>query len=173
MDASALPPKSFWLIGFGMFFLLGLLLFGWSLSDNPAAQPIRYNHAVHVASGLACVDCHAGAREQVKASLPGIDTCLVCHAEPLTDSPEEEKIRTFAAAGEEIPWRQVTRVPADIYFSHRRHVALAGLECTDCHGPMETLTEPPRHTFRPVTMDACVGCHEQRNTENDCNRCHR
>lgn len=173
METHGLGPKASWLIGFGVFFVLGWLLFGWAFSDNPSPQPIRYNHAVHISSGLACEDCHVGARNQVHATLPGIDTCLMCHEEAMTDSPEEEKIRAFAAAGQEIPWTRVTRVPAHVYFSHRRHVALGGLDCADCHGAMETRTEPPRRPFGAVTMEACTECHAQRNVDNDCNRCHR
>lgn len=165
--------KASWMGGFGLFFGLGYFLLGWALSGNPFSQPIRYNHAVHVANGMTCVDCHTGARDQIRATLPTIDTCLACHGEALTASVEEEKIRTLARAGQPIAWRQITRVPAHVYFSHRRHVALGGLECADCHGPMETRTEPPQHPFRSMTMDACMQCHEQRKVPNDCNDCHR
>lgn len=173
MEAPAPAQKSAWLVGFGVFFGLGYFLLGWAFSSHSPTQPIRYNHAVHIANGLNCVDCHAGARDGVHATLPSLDTCLMCHAEALTESPEEEKIRSFAASHEEIPWRQVTRVPAHVYFSHRRHVALGGLECADCHGAMEARTEPPRRAFRPVTMDSCIACHQQKGLRNDCNDCHR
>lgn len=165
--------KASWLLGFALFFGLGWFLFGRVWPGDSPSQPLRYNHAVHIANGMTCVDCHAGARDQVRATLPGLDTCLLCHQEAVTENPEEEKIRAFAAAGQEIPWAPVTRVPRHVYFSHRRHVAVAGLECADCHGPMETRTEPPRRPFRPLTMDACMNCHEQRKVDNDCNRCHR
>lgn len=173
MEPPARSHKAFWLSGFGVFFGLGSLLFGWAFSDNPPRQPIRYNHAVHIASGLTCLDCHSGAQDQVHATLPTLDTCLMCHQEPLTESIEEETIQKFASTGQPIPWRRITRVPADVYFSHRRHVALAGLECAVCHGAMEALTEPPQHPFLPVTMDACLECHEKGKVQNDCNRCHR
>ena len=173
MDFPLPLSKGPWLAGFAVFFLLGLALFGRDPSPNPSSQPIRYNHAVHIASGMTCTDCHSGARDAVQATLPGLDTCLMCHQEPVTESAEEEKIRAFAAAGEEIPWHQVTHVPRHVYFSHRRHVALGGLECAECHGPMETRTEPPRRPFRTLDMDACLNCHEQRKVDNDCNRCHR
>lgn len=173
MIRRAARQKAPWLAGFVAFFALGSVLFGRLLSDNAHEQPIAYNHAVHIANGMDCTDCHAGARDQVRATLPDIDTCLMCHAEAVSQSAEEAKIRSFAAAGQQIPWHQLTRVPAHVYFSHRRHVALGGLECADCHGPMETRTEPPRAPFRPVTMDACVDCHQQRKVGNDCNACHR
>jgi hypothetical protein len=159
--------------GFLLFFALGLLLFQWILAGNPGEQPIEYNHAVHIESGLECTECHAGAQDQARATLPTLDTCLLCHSEPLTESPEEEKIVALAAAGQEAPWIQLTRVPGHVYFSHRRHVALGELECSQCHGPMETLTRPPERPFRALDMDDCMECHEQRSIRNDCNDCHR
>lgn len=167
------PPRASWLVGFAVFFAVGYVLLGRVLPGNPSSQPIRFNHTLHVSNGLACDDCHAGARQAEKATLPGLETCLGCHQEALGSSPEEAKIRGFGRAGREIPWVQLTRVPSHVYFSHRRHVTLGGLACADCHGPMENRTEPPRRPFRAMTMAACQGCHEQRKVSNDCNACHR
>ncbi len=173
MDLLPQTKKMSWLAGFGLFFGLGFLLFGTVFSSNSPQQPIRYNHAIHVANGLACEDCHVGARTSERATLPGLDTCLGCHREPLTKSTEEEKIRVIERSGQEIAWVQVTRVPRHVYFSHRRHVSLAGLNCSECHGAMEKRTEPPSRPFRPMTMDACIECHQQRKASHDCNDCHR
>lgn len=173
MDRIEPSKKTSWLLGFGVFFGLGFLLFRGVLSGDSPVQPIRYNHAVHIANGLACEDCHVGARTSEKATLPGVDTCLSCHKDPLTKSAEEEKVRAFARASQEIPWVQVTRVPRHVYFSHRRHVALAGMKCSECHGLMEVRTEPPARPFRPMTMKACIECHQQRKARYDCNDCHR
>jgi len=159
--------------GFLLLFGLGLFFFQWISATNPGGQPIEYNHAVHIANGLECTDCHTGARDQAKATLPGLDTCLLCHAEPLSESREEEKIRTLAEAGEEIAWSQLTRVPSHVYFSHRRHVALAQVECGECHGAMDTLTRPPTRPLRTLSMEACMDCHQERAIRNDCNDCHR
>jgi len=168
------PSKSAsWLLGFGVFFGLGSVLFGTVWSGKAPTQPILFNHAIHVSSGLTCEDCHAGALTKEKATLPGLDICLGCHQEAVTPKPEEEKIRAFARAGREIPWAQLTRIPAHVYFSHRRHVTLGGMKCAECHGPMENLTEPPRRPFRPLNMDDCVQCHQQRKASYDCNDCHR
>lgn len=171
-----IPPhwkNSSAVFGFAIFFGLGYFLFIWAFSPNPPSQPIRYNHQVHIASGLTCVDCHTGAQDQAAATLPTLDACMMCHSEPVTDSPEEEKIRQFAKAGQEIPWRRINRVPAHVFFSHRRHVALGGLTCAECHGPMEKLTEPPQRPFRVLSMEACLDCHQQRKVDSDCARCHR
>jgi hypothetical protein len=165
--------KKTWLLGFGVTTGLGFVLFGAIWPASGPLQPIRFNHALHVSNGLTCDDCHAGARTHERATLPVLDTCLTCHREPLTKSPEEEKIRTFDRASQEIPWLQVTHVPRHVYFSHQRHVSLGGLKCSECHGTMEKRTEPPTRSFRPMTMEACIGCHQQRNVRHDCNDCHR
>ncbi len=159
--------------GFAAFFGLGLFFFGKVLSGNPANQPIRFNHAVHVTNGMACEDCHVGARAAERATIPGIDICMGCHAEALTKSPEEEKIRAIAQMGNEIPWVQITHVPRHVYFSHRRHAALGNLNCADCHGAMDKRSEPPGRPFRAMDMNGCIDCHEQRKVSHDCNDCHR
>lgn len=161
-------------MGFVTFLAMGYLA-GWIYLDPSPQQPIRYNHAVHISNGITCLDCHTGAREQARATLPTLETCLVCHAEPVSEkvNVEEQKIRLLAKAGKGAAWTQLMRVPSHIYFSHRRHVALGGIECQVCHGPMETLTEPPQRVFRPMTMEACQECHAKSNARNDCNDCHR
>lgn len=173
MNLAAQIKSNSWLLGFGVFFSGGLLFFGFAFSGHHPPQPIRFNHAIHVSNGLACEDCHVGARTQEKATLPGLDTCLGCHQEAVTDKPEEEKIRHFARSNQEIRWIQITRVPVHVYFSHRRHVALGGLKCVQCHGAVETQTEPPQRPFRSLAMQDCIDCHQQRKVSNDCNDCHR
>lgn len=161
-----------WTSGFVTFLALGYLA-GWMFLGSPVNQPIRYNHSVHIGNGMTCVDCHVGAREQARATLPTLETCMMCHSEPLTDKPEEQKIRTLAEAGQPLVWTQLTRVPRHVYFSHRRHATIGKIECQVCHGPMDTLTEPPRRVFRAMTMEACQNCHAQNNARNDCTDCHR
>jgi menaquinone reductase, multiheme cytochrome c subunit len=166
-----LSPSRPLLAGFGVLALFQAVLY---VRGNPdAAQPIAFNHAKHVASGLGCTDCHTGAETRERATIPGIEVCMGCHATALSESAEEARLRSVAAAGEDLAWRQVTRVPAHVYFSHRRHVALAGLECSVCHGPMETLTAPPRAPFRVMSMDSCIECHRKSQVRAECNDCHR
>jgi hypothetical protein len=161
-----------WLAGFGSFALLGAVFF--QRDSTPAgAQPIAFNHAKHISSGMSCTDCHTGAESQANATVPALAFCLTCHENPLTESAEEKKIGAFAKAGIEPPWQPLPRVPPHVYFSHRRHVQLAGLECAACHGPMDKATAPPRALFRPLNMDDCLRCHNERRARTDCNDCHR
>lgn len=159
--------------GFGLFFVLGGATFVGLQHAATLKQPIAFNHAKHVSNGLACTDCHTGVETQAKATLPSVEVCIGCHQAALTASAEEERIRTAAAAGQELNWVQLTQTPAHVFFSHRRHVAVAHLPCTECHGPMEQATKPPERPFRVFKMAACIGCHQQHRVNADCNDCHR
>lgn len=161
------------LAGFGLSFFLGVVISLSNHSGPPAAQPIFFNHAKHMENGMSCTDCHAGAQSQVHATLPNLATCLSCHETALTPSVEEQKIRLLAAERKDLAWRQLTRVPAHVYFSHRRHVQLGGLDCATCHGPMEKATAPPSRAFRALTMQTCLECHQKSRARTDCNDCHR
>lgn len=161
------------LLGFAVFFGLGFLVFGRVFLAANREQPIRFNHAIHVSNGMNCEDCHTGARTAEKATIPGIDTCMGCHAEALTKNPEEQKIQVLAQAGKAIAWVQITQVPRHVYFSHKRHAALGSLDCSECHGPMDKRVSPPTHSFRAMDMKGCIDCHKQRKVRYDCNDCHR
>lgn len=137
------------------------------------AQPIAFNHARHIQNGMTCTDCHSGAQNQAHAALPPLSTCLVCHETALTKSAEEEKVRALAVAGKEFQWTQLTRLSPHVYFSHRRHVGVAKLDCSLCHGPVEKASFPPRRALRAMTMDTCIECHQKSGARTDCNDCHR
>ncbi len=153
--------------------IVGTALLFHAASPGPAAQPIQFNHAKHLANGLNCTDCHSGAETQAKATLPQLETCAACHASPLGSSAEEAKLRKVVEAGTPLRWVQHTSVPPHVYFSHRRHVGIAKLACETCHGPMSKLTSPPVRSLRPPTMSGCINCHQQKNVATDCNDCHR
>lgn len=137
-------------------------------------QPIAFNHRLHTQDqGLTCVTCHLHVETGEQAGRPPTGVCIGCHETALTESTEEEKIRTFAAAGEQIPWVRLTWLPDHVYFSHRRHVAVAGIDCATCHGPMQVRTTPPARPLKTVSMSSCMDCHEKKGASLDCNACHR
>lgn len=141
---------------------------------KPGGQPIAYNHRLHVKDQeISCVTCHRQVETAEVAGRPPLAVCLECHEAAITDNPEEHKIQEYAAAGTEIPWVRVTWLPSHVYFSHRRHVAVAGLACATCHGPMEERTTPPERPLRSLSMSMCLDCHEKSEASLDCNACHR
>jgi c(7)-type cytochrome triheme protein len=98
---------------------------------------------------------------------------MTCHVAPLTKSPEEEKIRKYSAKGEKMAWQRIYRMPGDVLFSHRRHVALAKVECSTCHGNMAEQATPPARPLVNQTMEWCIACHQEKRASVDCNACHR
>lgn len=68
--------------------------------DPRVVQPIRFSHAKHTTAGLDCVICHPTVQEEAFAGLPPLETCMLCHSSPVTQSAEEEKLRALAAKGE-------------------------------------------------------------------------
>jgi len=136
-------------------------------------QPIEFNHNKHKQAGLACTDCHTTVFDQASAGLPDLATCLTCHESAVTESKEEEKIRTIAASGGGLEWSPVTRLPQDVYFSHRRHAKLGKLDCIVCHGPVSESVKPPGWPTLPMRMSNCLDCHQKRHANMDCYGCHR
>lgn len=146
----------------------------WAMAPRPVTQPIAFNHSLHVGDvGLDCTECHSYVLTGARATIPNVEECGMCHAEALTESEEEQRLVAFVESGEPIPWRKVYRVPDHVYFSHRRHAAIAGIECERCHGPMAERTLPVTRPAVRLTMDACIECHDQSGVTNDCITCHR
>jgi predicted CXXCH cytochrome family protein len=162
------------MLGAGLALLVGLATaqIVWSAQQG---QPIAFNHKAHVSQGLDCAICHLYVREQAFATLPRIEICLMCHSEKVSDSPEEAKIREFAAKKEPLKWVRLYRLSPDAaaYFSHRRHVTLGNIECATCHGPMAERTTPPAKALVSFSMDFCIACHEQKKVATTCVSCHR
>ncbi len=153
---------------------IGVLLVGYGPAAA-ATQPIAFNHKAHVSKGLDCAICHRYVREQAFATLPTIETCLMCHSAKMSDNPEEAKIREFAKRGEPLRWQRLYAIPADaaVYFSHRRHVTFGNIPCATCHGAMAERTTPPGRALVRFDMDTCIACHQQKKVSTACVTCHR
>lgn len=153
------------------------ILLVWAVypDQSSVVQPIAYNHKVHIEEGgLECTDCHRYVEKMAAATIPGIEICQDCHGdEPISDSPEEIKLLKYIEKDSEIPWKRIYELPDHVYFSHRRHIVLGELDCSDCHGNVAELTAPARYPYLPVTMDNCINCHELHKVSTDCLACHR
>ncbi|UCE05119.1 MAG: cytochrome c3 family protein [bacterium] len=145
-----------------------------TLRGENIKQPLQYNHKKHVEdAGLGCPDCHQYVENLAAAGMPRTSTCLECHAEALTEGTEEQKFLELAANGNEIRWQPVYKMPADVYFSHQRHVTIAEIECETCHGNIAELTTPPKRPAVKLSMKYCMKCHEEMKADNDCLACHK
>lgn len=152
------------------------IVYGFAVRAERVIQPIEFNHVVHLDdAGISCEECHTNAARSVYAGLPGKDMCLDCHDidEEADSHPEKDKLFVFDESDEDIPWRRVAVTRPDVYFSHRRHVTSAKLDCLECHVDQRTLSIPPRTIRLVMSMDACIECHEQSDASTDCLACHR
>jgi hypothetical protein len=155
--------------------LLAVLLtvvIGGCESAPPVVQPIRFNHQAHTSKGLSCVFCHRYVKTASFAGIPDITVCATCHRGAITRNPEGEKVRQHVLQRENIAWRRIYQVPSYVYFSHRRHVTLGGIECASCHGSIKDSTSPQTRPAVVFTMDRCVTCHDQHKANTDCYACH-
>ncbi|HWP99261.1 MAG TPA: cytochrome c3 family protein [Vicinamibacterales bacterium] len=141
-----------------------LLLPAW-----PIAQPVAFNHARH--GGLACAVCHRGVETSSRAGLPDGGVCAKCHATPPRGEDPARWEEFLAPDGAR--WVRVTRVPDHVLFSHRRHVSLARLECSSCHGDIGRRVAPPARAPVRLDMSGCLSCHRREGASEDCAACHR
>lgn len=139
-------------------------------------QPVAYNHKAHIDAGMECPACHTGAQEGTHAGIPPTEKCALCHkpGRPYPKTPDD--LAFFLKAGKEIPWTQLHRTRRHVYFSHQRHVTLAGIDCEKCHGIVKKKTTPfDRAAFpaRQAGMNLCIDCHRKEKVTTDCMACHR
>jgi hypothetical protein len=145
-------------------------------------QPIAFNHKVHIEqAGLSCPECHQFVTSQHYAGLPSKYICFDCH-DPDADEDDSEAdafnpkfadLMAFGKTDGDIPWHRVTINREDVFFSHRRHVTAAKLDCRECHKDMPDRTSPPTRGPVQMSMDTCINCHEQNAASVDCVSCHR
>lgn len=162
--------------------LAALLLVGCNMVSNQQGyepeQPIAYSHAVHAGQRqIDCLYCHFGAERSRHAGVPPAQVCMNCHSQVKRDSPEVQKIEAAVESGIPIAWTRVHRFPDHAYFDHSRHVAVAGIRCQSCHGPVETMTRVRQ--VKSMSMGFCLDCHRTSKQpgnglapSTDCSACH-
>ena len=156
--------------------ILGFFISIFWARDNSRGefvQPIAYNHKIHVKEvGFACTDCHVNVESHARASIPNIGICRDCHDDIEVENPEERKVAEHVNNDVKIKWIQIHTVPDYVYFSHRRHVKLAQIECQTCHGDVSQMETPFVKPFTSIKMSWCIDCHARQGVTNDCYACH-
>lgn len=164
-------------IGFVAFFAssaaIALLRAGTATPAAGGEQPVAFNHRMHVQDlGLECSECHAFYESEAFSGLPTAEDCAMCHAEPLGSSPEEAALVALIESGRAIAWKPLFRQPAHVFYSHRRHVVQAEIDCQECHGGIGESERPPLRVT-PIDMDDCLDCHAREGASVACTACHR
>ncbi|MEC7646090.1 MAG: c-type cytochrome [Bacteroidota bacterium] len=153
----------------------GLMGVGVTTSYQPA-QPIEFSHKVHAGqNGIDCNYCHSSARKSKHSGIPSANVCMNCHTYinegAITGTDEIQKIydavgfdpqtRTYIEGYEQQPieWVRIHNLPDHAYFNHSQHVVAGGIECQECHGPVEEMDV--LYQYAPLTMDWCIECHRE------------
>jgi hypothetical protein len=146
-----------------------------SPEGDPRAQPIPFRHDLHAGTNqIPCEYCHSSADRSVDAGIPAVQVCAGCHiagGQPLfrRDSAGIKLLVEYWNRGRPIPWVRIHDLPDHAHFPHMRHIK-AGLECQECHGPVDTMPEIVQQ--QPLWMGWCIQCHRERQVRTDCAICH-
>lgn len=130
------------------------------------SQPIAFSHALHAGQyEIACQYCHTGVEIGKSANIPSANICMNCHTHIQNVggkegvSPEIQKIYNAVEKNQPIEWVRVHNLPDLAYFNHAQHVAVGGIECQTCHGPIQEMEVVGQHSS--LTMGWCIDCHRQ------------
>ncbi|MFJ1430809.1 c-type cytochrome [Capnocytophaga canimorsus] len=154
-------------------------------------HPIHYSHKIHAGDNqIDCKFCHSSARVSKTAGIPSLNVCMNCH-ETISEYNGEEDLangytkefytgeikklykavgwdeekREYTGKTEPVRWVRVHNLPDFAYFNHSQHVTVAGVQCQECHGPVEEMEILHQHA--PLTMGWCVECHRKTEVKMD------
>ena len=137
----------------------GLYTVGIQQNYQPT-QPIAFSHKIHAGQyEIDCNYCHTGVNISKSANIPSVNICMNCHNAIETDKPEIQKILTAYEENRPIEWVRVHNLPDLAYFNHKQHVAVGGLDCATCHGPIEEMDVV--YQYSELTMGWCINCHRE------------
>ena len=137
----------------------GLYTVGIQQNYQPT-QPIAFSHKIHAGQyEIDCNYCHTGVNISKSANIPSVNICMNCHNTIHTDRPEVQKILTAYEENRPIEWVRVHNLPDLSYFNHSQHVAVGGIECNTCHGPIEEMDIV--YQYAELTMGWCINCHRE------------
>lgn len=152
----------------------GLYTIGVQQGYQPK-QPIAFSHQLHAGQyEIECQYCHTGVEIGKSANIPSANICMNCHTHIQNVggkegiSKEIQKIYDAVDNNQPIEWVRIHNLPDLAYFNHSQHVAVGGLECQTCHGPIEEMEVVYQHSS--LTMGWCIDCHRQTDIKSEGNQ---
>jgi hypothetical protein len=120
-------------------------------------QPVQFSHQHHVGGmGIDCRYCHTSVEKAAVAGIPPTQTCMNCHSQIWSTSPELEPVRESFRSGRSLEWVRVHDLPEFVYFNHSAHVN-KGMGCSSCHGRVDRM--PLVWQEKSLQMEWCLECH--------------
>lgn len=150
--------------------LAALVFLSWALfeldrsvyatrASEAREQPVPFSHAHHVGGlGIDCRYCHTSVETSSFAGIPPTKTCMNCHQQIWSTSPELEPVRESFRTGRSIEWTRVHDLPDFVYFDHSIHVK-KGVGCETCHGRVDRM--PLTWQEASLRMAWCLDCHRE------------
>jgi hypothetical protein len=144
--------------GLGMWLLLEVNRTPYVTNAGVARiQPVQFSHQHHVGGlGLDCRYCHTSVEKAAVAGIPPTKTCMNCHSQIWSTSPELEPVRQSFRTGDSLEWIRVHDLPEFAYFDHSAHVN-KGMGCSTCHGRVDRM--PLVWQEKSLQMEWCLECH--------------
>ncbi len=176
--------------------------------DYQPSQMVAYDHSLHAGTmEIDCRYCHNSVEKSKHAGLPTTNVCMNCHAmvhETKAGTGKEEIAKLHTAAGydadkmaynldkkgnvitgDPIVWNKAHNLPDHVFFSHKQHVNVGGVDCMQCHGDVKTYTLGRVSTLEEInalvddnadlglvkltkpllTMGWCIECHDKKQIE--------
>ncbi len=125
----------------------------------PVAQPVAFQHNLHVAQlGIDCRYCHTTVEVAAAATVPDTQTCMSCHSQIRVGTPELAVVAASWELDTPIPWNKVHNLPDYAYFNHSAHVN-SGVGCSTCHGQIDQMAGIWKN--ESLTMGWCMDCHRE------------
>ena len=160
----------------GLKFVYDLLMGVGVTTNYQPAQPIAFSHEIHAGiNGVDCNYCHTSARHSKHSGIPSANVCMNCHTYISEGSKygTTEIAKIYEAVGfdpdsrqyiegyeqKPIEWVRIHNLPDHAYFNHSQHVVAGGLECQECHGPVEEMEV--LYQYSELTMGWCIECHRE------------
>ncbi len=153
-------------------------------------QPIHYSHRIHAGENkIECKYCHSSARVSKHSGIPSLNVCMNCHKsiyqvaeETLEEGKKEYGVdynkeikKLYAAVGwdeenqkytgesQPVEWIRIHNLPDFAYFNHSQHHIVGGIQCQECHGPVEEMEI--MYQYSSLTMGWCINCHRETNVK--------
>lgn len=157
----------------GILFILVIAGFNYTVKTARAVgvhqgyaptQPIAFSHKLHAGTNqIQCQTCHTGVERSKSANIPSTNICMNCHSYVKKESPEIQKLYKAMETGTPVEWVRIHNLPDFVYFNHQQHVKVGGVECQECHGPIEEMDVVYQHS--PLTMGWCIDCHRTKEVD--------
>ena len=64
-----------------------------------------------------------------------------------------------------VPWVRIFFVPDFVKFRHQPHIRYGKLDCSECHGDVQSMDRLRINNFQ---MKFCIDCHRKKNAQIDC-----